>query len=86
MGMRGIKVEMRGIRVGILIPSIPTLIPRIPHHSPHSVPRFPIRLLQIAVMTLSNCFNSINGINRLRKEIERLLSKEMSNIYLKVSI
>ena len=31
-------------------------------------------------------FNSIKQINRLRKEINRLLSKEMSNIYLKVTI
>ena len=51
-----------------LIPCIPTLIPCIPHHSPHSIPRFPIRLLQIAVMALSNAFNSVKGINRLRKE------------------
>ena len=31
-------------------------------------------------------FNSIKEINRLRKEINRLLSKGMSNIYLKVAI
>ena len=31
-------------------------------------------------------FNSIKKINRLRKEIHRLLSKGMSNICLKVSI
>ena len=31
-------------------------------------------------------FNSIKEINRLRKEINRLLSKRMSNIYLKVTI
>ena len=31
-------------------------------------------------------FNSIKEINRLRKEINRLLSKGMSNIYLKVNI
>ena len=31
-------------------------------------------------------FNLIKEINRLRKEINRLLSKEMSNIYLKVTI
>ena len=31
-------------------------------------------------------FNSVKEINRLRKEINRLLSKEMSNIYLKVNI
>ena len=30
--------------------------------------------------------NSIKEIDRLRKEINRLLSKEMSNIYLKVTI
>ena len=30
-------------------------------------------------------FNSIKEINRLRKEINRLLSKGMSNIYLKKS-
>ena len=35
---------------------------------------------------LSNVFNSIKEINGLRKEINRLLSKEMSNIYLKVTI
>ena len=31
-------------------------------------------------------FNSIKEINRLRKEINRLLSKGMWNIYLKVTI
>ena len=31
-------------------------------------------------------FNSIKEINRLRKDRNRLLSKEMSNIYLKVTI
>ena len=31
-------------------------------------------------------FNSIKEINRLRKEINRLLSKGMSNIHLKVII
>ena len=31
-------------------------------------------------------FNSIKEINRFRKEINRLLSKGMSNIYLKVTI
>ena len=31
-------------------------------------------------------FNSIKEINRLRKEINRSLSKGMSNIYLKVTI
>ena len=31
-------------------------------------------------------FNSIKEISRLRKEIKRLLSKGMSNIYLKVAI
>ena len=31
-------------------------------------------------------FNSIKEINRLRKEINRLLSKGMSDIYLKVTI
>ena len=31
-------------------------------------------------------FNSIKEINRLRKEINSLLSKGMSNIYLKVTI
>ena len=35
---------------------------------------------------LSNVYNSIRGINRLRKEINRLLSKGMSNIYFKVTI
>ena len=30
--------------------------------------------------------NLVEEINRLRKEINRLLSKEMSNIYLKVTI
>ena len=31
-------------------------------------------------------FNSIKELNRLRKEISRLLSKGMSNVYLKVTI
>ena len=31
-------------------------------------------------------FNSIKEINRLRKEINRLLSKGISNMYLKVTI
>ena len=31
-------------------------------------------------------FNLIKGINRLRKEINRLLSKGISNIYLQVTI
>ena len=31
-------------------------------------------------------FNSLKEINKLRKEINRLLSKGMSNIYLKVTI
>ena len=31
-------------------------------------------------------FNSIKEVNRLRKKINRLLSKGMSNIYLKVTI
>ena len=31
-------------------------------------------------------FDSIKEINRLGKEINRLLSKRMSNIYLKVTI
>ena len=31
-------------------------------------------------------FNSIKELCRLRKEINRLLSKRMSNIYLKVTI
>ena len=31
-------------------------------------------------------FNSVKEINRLIKEINRLLSKGMSNIYLKVTI
>ena len=31
-------------------------------------------------------FNSIKEINRLKKERNRLLSKKMSNIYLKVII
>ena len=35
---------------------------------------------------LSNVFNSVKEINRLRKEINRLLSKGISNIYLKVTI
>ena len=33
-----------------------------------------------------NIFNQINEINRLRKEINRLLSKGVSNTYLKVTI
>ena len=36
--------------------------------------------------SLSNAFNSIKEINRLRKEMNRLLSKGISNIYLKVTI
>ena len=35
---------------------------------------------------LSNVFNSIKEINRLGKEINRLLNKAMSNIYLKGTI
>ena len=35
---------------------------------------------------LSNVFNSINEINRLRKEVNKLLSKGMLNIYLKVNL
>ena len=35
---------------------------------------------------LSNIFNSIKKINWLRKEINRSLRKEMSNICLKVTI
>ena len=35
---------------------------------------------------LSNVFNSVKEINRLRKEINRVLRKEMSSIYLKVTI
>ena len=31
-------------------------------------------------------FYSVKEINRLKNEINRLLSKEMSNIYLKVTI
>ena len=31
-------------------------------------------------------FNSVKEINRLRKEINRLLNKGVSNIYLKVTI
>ena len=37
-------------------------------------------------MLLSNVFNSIKEINKLKKEINRLLSKGMSNIYIKVTI
>ena len=33
-----------------------------------------------------NIFNSVKETNRVRKEINRLLSKRMSNIYLKVTI
>ena len=35
---------------------------------------------------LSNIFNSIKEINRLKKEVNRLLSKGMLNIDLKVTI
>ena len=35
---------------------------------------------------LSNDFNSIKEINRLRKETKRLLNKGMWNMYLKVTI
>ena len=31
-------------------------------------------------------FNSVKEIIRLRKEVNRLLSKEISNIYLKITI
>ena len=31
-------------------------------------------------------FSSVKEIDRLRKEINRLLSKEMSNVYIKVTI
>ena len=34
---------------------------------------------------LSNVFNSIKEVNRLRKEINWLLNKGMPNIYLKVT-
>ena len=34
----------------------------------------------------SNAFNSVKEINRLRREMNRLLSKGMSNIHLKVTI
>ena len=40
-------------------------------------------------LTLSNVFNSVKDKkwqNRLRKEINRLISKGMSNIYLKITI
>ena len=37
-------------------------------------------------MVISNVFNSIKEKNKLLKEINRLLSKGMSNIYLKVTI
>ena len=37
-------------------------------------------------MLLSNVFNSVKEINRLRKEIDTLLSKGKSNSYLKVTI
>ena len=35
---------------------------------------------------LMDVLNSVKEINRLRKEIKRLLSKGMSNIYLKATI
>ena len=35
---------------------------------------------------LNNVFNSLKEINRLRKKINRLLSKRMSNIFLQVTI
>ena len=31
-------------------------------------------------------FNSVKELNRLRKEVNRLLGKGMSNIYLKVTV
>ena len=37
-------------------------------------------------MLLSHVFNSVKEINRLRKELSRLLSKGISNIYFKVTI
>ena len=39
-----------------------------------------------SINLLCNVFNSIKEINMLRKELNRLLSKGMSNIYLKVTI
>ena len=44
------------------------------------------RLRQELNKLLGNVFHSIKEINRLRREINRLLSKEMLNIYLKVTI
>ena len=40
----------------------------------------------IKVIKYRNVFNSVKEINRLRKEINRLLSKWMSNTHLKVTI
>ena len=39
-----------------------------------------------SINLLCNVFNSIKEINMLRKELNRSLSKGMSNIYLKVTI
>ena len=51
------------------------------------IPRFQCRGLQMAInKLLSNIFNSIKEINWLRKEINRLSRKGMSNICLKVTI
>ena len=46
---------------------------------PMRMPRCRCRDFQMAI-------NSVKEINRLRKEVNRLLSKRMSNIYLKVAI
>ena len=45
-----------------------------------------VSLIKKTNRSLSNAFNSVNEINRLRKEMNRLLSKGISNIYLKVTI
>ena len=42
--------------------------------------------LLVILFLLSNGFNSIKEIDSLRKEINGLLRKGMSNIYLKVTI
>ena len=40
----------------------------------------------VKIRKISNVFNSVKEINRLRKELSRLLIKGMSNIYLEVTI
>ena len=45
-----------------------------------------IRLVYNLSIFLKNVFNSVKATSRLRKETNRLLSKGMSNIFLKATI